>query len=399
MSLSHGNNLHIGVKTMRLAKPLVVIAALTLPGVVAAETVVYTGMNTTATDYIYRNGSYFGNYYAGEMGVTINGESNAAYCVDLDHYVYAGRAYTANLVDARTHFDYDQACTMNYILGNFDAVDNASGAAIQIAMWKTVYGPENLQGTTYEAAAQAVYDEAFGNCPLWCDADIEMDVVFEATADGLFATLTVLDGGAPVVGQLVDVAATDGSVLTDMADWYTDAAGELVLELDMSGTTMSLDFYLGGSTLYVLDPDPSYQQLLAYTYETCDWDTSATYDPIPLGDPNTIGFWKHQVKEKGHIHVDRATIEGWLPAGIFTDFTVADFDAAYDALWVSKATMQQRAQQQCLATYFNLMYGQVGWYTDLGGQYFYELWDGVQADYDAGDYEAAKDACDAFNNL
>jgi hypothetical protein len=386
---------------MSPSKILFCLAALSFSSTAVAETVVYTGLHTSATDRIWRSGVGWSTYYAGEMGVTIDGEANSAYCVDLDHYVYQGRSYTATPVDARDYFDMEQACTMNYILGNYDAVDNASGAAIQIAMWKTVYGPTNLIGTTYESAAQAIYDEAYGNCPLWCDSDITLDVAFTGTPDGgVYATLTVLDDGAPIVGQWVDVTASDGTVLTDMADWYTDENGQFDLLLDLEGGDpgITLEFYLGGSTFYVLT-NSSYQQLLAYTYETCDWETSGTYVPVELGDPRTIGFWKHQVAEKGHIHVDRTEIEGWLPVDLFADFSVDDFDAANDALWLKKATMQQRAQQQCLATYFNVMYGEVGWHSDLGGMYFWELWADVQAAYDAGDYEAAKDYCDDFNNL
>jgi hypothetical protein len=384
-----------------MRKVLFCLAALSFTGVVHAEDVVYTGMNTTGTDRLYRNGSYFGNYYAGEMGVTIDGDAASAYCVDLDHSISTGYRYTANLVDARDYFDADRACTMNYILGNYEAVDNASGAAIQIAMWKTVYGDENLRGTTYESAAQALYDEAEGNCPLWCDSDITMDVTFSGTEDGeVYATLTVLEDGAPIVGQWVDVVSSDGTVLTDMADWYTDENGQFDLLLDLEGGApgITLDFYMGGSTFYVLE-NASAQQLLAFTYETCEWETSGTYVPVELGDPRTIGFWKHQTAEKGRVHVDRSEIEGWLPVQLFADFSVDDFEAADDALWVSKATMQERAQQQCLATWFNLMWGEVGWHSDLGGVYFWQLWADVQAAYDAGDYELAKDTCDDFNNL
>ncbi len=377
------------------------VAAFSLSTTAVAETVRYTGMNTTAIDTIYRYGSYFGRYYTGEMAVTIDGEPNSAYCVDLDHTIGTGYSYTANLTDARDYFELEQACTMNYILGNFEAVDNASGAAIQIAMWKTVYGPENLQGTTYESAAQAVYDEAYGNCPLWCDSDITMEVGFSGTPAGdVYATLTVLEDGAPIVGQWVDVVASDGTVLTDMSEWYTDENGQFDLLLDLEGGDpgITLDFYLGGSTFYVLD-NSRYQQLLAFTYETCDWETSGTFVPSELGEPRTIGFWKHQVAEKGRIHVDRDIIEGWLPVQLFADFEVADFEAANDALWLKKASMQQRAQQQCLATYFNQAWGEVGWFSTVDGQYFYELWADIQAAYDAGEYETAKDYCDGFNNL
>ncbi len=372
-----------------------------------AETVRYTGMTYYGSASIYRDGSYFGTFAAGAMNVTIDGDPASAYCVDLDHYITS--SYSASLVDVRDYggFSSDQACTMNYILGNFEASSSATAAAIQIAMWKTVYGDENLyvSQSSYESAAQAIYDEAEGTCPIWCDADLVLDASYEGTTEAtVFMSLQALDGTDPIVGEYVDVAVDSGTILTDSDEWYTDDSGVLLVEVapDLADPAFTIDFTIDGSTLYVLVPDGSSQQLLAYTYETCSWSDSDSFAPLnDLGDPRTIGFWKHQIKEKGNIHVDRSVIEGWLDGGIdlFSDFTVEDWDEAYDTLMLKNASMQERAQQQCLATWFNIQYGELGWFSDIDGEYFSVLWTEAQDAYDAGDYEAAKDVCDGVNNL
>ena len=138
------------------------------------------------------------------------------------------------------------------------------------------------------------------------------------------------------------------------------------------------------------------------SFEECLFEGDGSFAPVPFGDPRTIGFWKHQARVatggRGKAHVDAAVLEGWLPLEVF-DLEVTTLDELYDALWLKKAPMQQRAQQQCLASLLNLQYGQVGWLTDVGGQAFWELWADAGDLYDDGDFEDAKTLCDDFNNL
>ncbi len=143
-----------------------------------------------------------------------------------------------------------------------------------------------------------------------------------------------------------------------------------------------------------------------------DWTNSSdecSYEDFSYGDPKTIGFWKHQIKgilsDRHNLQVEPEDVEVCLPLALF-GMLFEDLDELNDVLWLKKATMEERAIQQCVASKLNLCYGEL-----CKGSLVYSVGnDGVLdsfADamefaataFAAGDYEMAKDVCDTINNL
>ena len=126
----------------------------------------------------------------------------------------------------------------------------------------------------------------------------------------------------------------------------------------------------------------------------------------PTGDIRTIGFWKHQFgvatgNRKGKAQIDAGTLESYLPL-----YGIETLNQGYTLLWLKKATMAQRARQQCLASWLNYANNAVGSSTPVDTDYdgytdstFGDAMDEAEALIAAGDYEDAKDICDSINNM
>ncbi len=396
------------------AKRLVPLALLAFGGVAIAGSVYvrYTGITYKQTVSVYRDGAYDTRVYAGQMNLTLDGAATNAFCIDLDHNV--GSAYWADLEEVRG----EPWCELAWIIDNYPVTDNTSSAIKQVAIWKAYYAADetitvtdSVSGVDINAEADALVAEA--QCDVTnCTDPVTTDVDVYGASDGLvYADLYVEQGGAAVEGLSVFVEL-DGGALLDPADgWATtdgDGYATVVIELD-GDTEVDVDFAFSGTTIYALVPDPATQQLLTVTSETCDFDDAGSFAVTPLGDPRTIGFWKHQAKightgSGGRAHVDGATLESWLPISVL-GADVTSLEDMYDLLWLKKADMDERAQQQCLATMLNIAYGELGWFSEADhdgdgtSDYFWELWTDVEGYYASGDFEAAKDICDGVNNL
>ncbi len=378
----------------------------------ATTTVTYQGMSTQQFVSIYRDG-YLHNTYAGEMSLDILGVDYPAYCVDLDHYIYNNLSYQADLIPAPAESPW---CEISYIVTHHQATDDVSGAAIQVALWKLVYGPDNLYVTqsAVEAEAEALIAEASGACPLLCQAPVTLDLNPWADADGyLHVTITLLQNGSPVPDQPVTVATTSGQIL-EGANFTTDVNGSAFATVDLVGATLPITITAQavGQDITIVDPVDPYQTLVSFFIEDpCEHTGSATFSASVFGNPRTIGFWKHQIKVatggKGNAQVDPTTLASYLPLDVFGT-TISTLGALSNALWPDNktATMPDRALQQCSATLLNFHHGQLGWFTQLDfdgdgvdDDYFVTYWQNAQAAYAAGSYEVAKTICDTINNL
>jgi hypothetical protein len=123
----------------------------------------YIGNNTNGIVTVYRDGSYAGNYYAAEFNIKVDGVSQAAYNWDLDNTIYAGQLFNVELIELN---EVSPWCEATYILNNNQAVDDLTGSAIQVALWKLLYGTENLYviQNVVEDAAELLLAEANGKC-------------------------------------------------------------------------------------------------------------------------------------------------------------------------------------------------------------------------------------------
>lgn len=398
---------------MRSVQPPLVLAGLFLSSSALADpvTVTFNGVTSGTSLTVYRPGASALATSAGTMAVSIEGDEYDAYCVDLDHFISAGASYSAELVPMEAE---DPWCAAGWILAYAEPDDATSAAAVQVALWKLLYPGLTVSSSAVDAEADALVAESDGTCPLTCGADVSVDALTTDQQDGtVLVEIAVSQADHDTVaGQELSLSVSGGALL-DPADGVavTDEDGLVLVTVD-PGTAgaFTLTATLDGRTLYRIEPTTSVQQLLAFTYETCTYEGEASWEATPLGDPGTIGFWKHQAAvatgaSRGKAQVPRAVLESFLPLDIFgTSFdTVSDL---YATLWLGKATMAQRAVQQCLATRLNVAYGEAGWFTDIdldgdgtSDGLLWELWAEAEAAYEAGEYEAAKDICDTFNNL
>lgn len=384
---------------------LALLSALSTPAVAGdTVTVTYNGLSASSLVTVTRPSASTISTYAGEMNVSVDGVSGSAYCIDLYHTISNGQTYTAELVSVDGSSPWGE---IGWILDNYDPANGTEAATIQGAIWKLIYqdvGGVTLTPSAINTAADALVAAAAGQSPATCAVDPELDITFEDSADGtVTVTITVTQDGLAVAGELLTVGASAGYLDATVVE--TDEYGDAVVLLDPDGNdAVDIEVSLDGRSLYRLDPTGSVQELVAFTYEECTWSDSGSWSAVPFGDPRTIGFWGHQAgvangTAKGTQHVSTATLSGWLPLTVFgkTYSTIAQLDTALN---LKKATMSQRAQQQCLATLLNVQYGEIGWFTDMGGAGdLWELWSQAEADYAAGSYESAKTICDTINNL
>ena len=385
------------------------------PGPAQAEEVevTYHNMPLKQVVGIYRDGAWFGSYYAGKMNLTVAGDPVPGYCIDLDHTIHAGQTWTADLLLAEEADEAYPWCQMANALATYEVTTSFEAAAMQVAMWKMVYGNLYVTQTSVEDEADAILAATDGQCTMGCQ-DVELTVDLWATLGGpIEGVVTVSQGGAAVAGQEVDLAISSGTLVAPAGGTgVTNEWGEIAVQIDGASMPLTVTAASTGMDLYVLEPAGNQQQLLTtYFGDPCDHFADGSLDETPMGDPRTIGFWKHQLavwgKGKGKAQVDSGLIESWLAIEVFGT-TFATMQDLYDGLWIDNknATMEDRALQQCLATTLNVAYGELGAYTpidyDADGAddaYLWELLAEATADFDAGDFEAAKDVCDTINNL
>lgn len=387
-----------------MALSLFVLAALANPALAGdTVTVTYNGLNAYSLLTISRSGLGSISAYAGEMNVSIDGVVGSAYCIDLDHSISNGQTYSAEVVAVDGSSPWAE---IGWILDNYDPSTGTEAATLQAAIWKLIYADTNPVTVTPSAvntAADALVAAASGQSPATCAVDPALDFTFEDHNDGTVTlTVAVTQDGLPVAGETLYFTASAGSL--DTYTLETDSDGLAVVVLDPEGSDAAqVDVELDGRSLYRLDPTGSVQELIAFTFEECTWSGSGSWSATAFGDPRTIGFWGHNVgvangTAKGAPQVSAATLGTYLPLEVFgtSITTIAQLDAVLN---LKKASMAQRARQQCTATLLNVAHGELGWFTDVGGSDLWEQWAQAEVYWAAGQYEQAKTICDTINNL
>lgn len=388
------------------------LAALTLAAGSSAhaETIVFSDISFGTSLTVLRPDGRSFTAPVGALDITVDGETDEAWCVDLDTSLWYGANFSASLEPAPAESPW---CEINALLSDLSIEDDTTGAAVQLAIWKLLEPGLTTTNATVEALANALLAEVEGACPLTCQDEATFDAkVLNSSSGKVYIDLVVgRDGGAPVSGEAVQIELSAGS-LVEPADGlaFTDANGLVSLVIDPQGNRqVTIDVEIDGSTVYRIVPDITVQSL-AFLGEECLFEDSVEWQAAALGDPRTIGFWKHQLavatgKTRGSGHVSTATLSGWLPVTTFgqTFWTLPEL---YNILWLGKATMAQRAIQQCTATQLNVLWGEADWFSplDMNGDgttdmQLWQLWQEAEAAYAARNYELAKDLCDTFNNL
>jgi hypothetical protein len=402
------------MKKVLVAMTMMVALLMATTAMAEEVTVKYTGTQTSGTATIWVDGASQGTVYVAPMNLVINGVAGfTGFCVDLYHHIYKNVTYKAILEPAPTTWNW---CKMGNILQDFDwtTLNNTSGAALQLAIWKLTYPDQTVKSSnaTYNAAAASLIEGASSVCPSCTDVELLVDV--QANMFGqLEVVATLLSASVPMEGERIELSTDSGAFVGD-AFGITDGEGKVtgIIELGGDPLPVSITAEFNGYWIQRLIPQGvNYQELQSLMFgDLCLVQSDpGLFDETPMGDPRTIGFWKHQVKiatgGKGKAQVPADVLASFFPITVF-DVTVNDAQEAYDLLWLKKATMEQRAVQQCLATLLNKADGQLDWYTDLdldgdgiGDGWFWEFFLAADTAYYGNDFETAKTLCDDINNL
>jgi hypothetical protein len=400
---------------------------------------------------IYVNGGPqpFGTWYTGMIPMWLNGNPAAvppysdgtpieAYCVDIYNAFDWQHAYGVTIVPLPATTPWQEIA---YILDRNPLAGapntKSLGAALQVAIWKLVYGsgvsPINITvlrkganpafptplSLTEENLALALIAQAGGKRLLSCGSDGAVQFTLEsfwdpATPAVLKLVVTAKQDGQPAVGQPVALTASSGTFISPAdGKGLIDGTGTLVamLNLDPAAVETTVVAEAWGRTIYTLDPGPdSTRQFLIFS-RPCKCVAETSFKPAPpCGDPHTIGFWKHQVSValtgRGAAQVPAPILQSYLPLTTLGGVQVTSLQQMYDMLWLKNATMAQRAQQQYLATLLNVKNGQLSLLSLVDINY-----DGIPdvplnqafamalAAWNAHDYETAKSICDSINNM
>ncbi|MCB9523572.1 MAG: hypothetical protein H6702_09330 [Myxococcales bacterium] len=380
------------------------MAAGLVAGAAQAEVLRYVGIDP-GRNFSFRYDGQGKSVRGGTMDVLVDGAPTQAYCVDLDHTIRGGVNYTVDPTDVPAEGPW---CSISSIL-LLDAPGTAlESAARQAAVWMLTYGDRvTAFPADITAAAQALIESVAGDCPLLCGEQIAWDSAGTFDEDGLLhveVSLTRADGSAiPFQAGWANISA--GAFVGD-GTFTTDADGRATVVVDATGAALPIEisFATEGTRVVTLDADPQTFQRLVTALGICEYDPSFPYGfgEDGFGDPRTIGFWKHQVRGKGRIHVSAETLESWLPLTVLGE-TFETVEAMETALWLKNAPMELRAVQQCLATRLNVASSELGWATPLdlgdGAAYLFSFWGAAKDAFDAGDFETAKTICDTINNL
>jgi len=111
----------------------------------------------------------YGRVWAGLFYMTVAGAPHDGWCIDLERHIRRGQCFDANLVDAPRQTTPIDWCAIAYIMTNYSTFTdplspNWEAAAIQLAIWKYVYGGKDSVVATspaaVEARARVIYDAA-----------------------------------------------------------------------------------------------------------------------------------------------------------------------------------------------------------------------------------------------
>ena len=127
-------------------------------------------------------------------------------------------------------------------------------------------------------------------------------------------------------------------------------------------------------------------------------------EPAGTGDFRTIGFWKHQFAVATEVKKGKAQIPTEVLEELLTEVSGnITLEEAYSLLWLKKATMEQRATQQCLASMLNHANSAVATYemvdTDYDGVPDMTFEDAMDDALQGTDFLNNKNICDSINNM
>jgi choice-of-anchor A domain-containing protein len=234
---------------------------------------------------------------AGVSHLLVEGQPEAAFCLELEKPVLLdGSAFEAAQSIPPTSTPW---CEIGYLLATYPPFDSASASVLQLAVWKLSHGhrlpPEVVTSPDAdgdaEFAALALVAESLGRCVMTC-APAGLQVTLGNAGPNMVGTVSLVQGGLPVVGQKIAVHATGGALLQPAGGFgLTDGAGRLAVVVAPFGAgAVTVTAGTLGSDLRVLDPLDDTLQALVVFGDPCSFTASATWQGcVPAPDDNCNG--------------------------------------------------------------------------------------------------------------
>ncbi len=222
----------------------------------------------------------------------------------------------------------------------------------------------------------------------------------------VFFQVTDKAGNVAIVDTQVDVQNVDPTLTLDMSEMIDFNGGPAFLgrvgvqqhhtatATDAGSDDLTFSWRFGSTTTYTNDEGvfpfsatdvanitfdgPGVYELEVTVTDDDGGSNSVTFTKVVTNnetDAKTLGFWRHQFRDKGHHQVDDTTLDSYLDivnfaSAVFSeDVVLATFDDAQDVLQPGGAdvgdphpsNMKGKATGQSLAAWLNFASGAVGW--------------------------------------
>ena len=238
--------------------------------------------------------------FVGAFNMTVDGEEFFGWCVDVELPIGI-ECFNATLSDASRETPW---CEIAYIETNYTPYSNHEAAAMQLAIWKYIYGRLEIIATdpgTVETRALQIYDDAEDKSVIgpWLDLTLEWDgettVVDSVASRNL--TATIIDSNC-TAGIAVEFSTNKGSFnssgppvtsTTVLTDAHGKASVTLYWDASQGSLGATVTAHTEGAWPVIIQPE---QGIIQPTKISKHWELTKeiTPPPPPPGVP-TMNHW------------------------------------------------------------------------------------------------------------
>ena len=243
-----------------------------------------------------------GNYWAGTINTTVDGNSAKLYCIDLQHHLVWNSTYTD---------DGNTSPEITYILNNYyPYVTNRSdalcdvrkeAAAVQGAIWTFSDNMAPFSSPSdVEARRLQIVNDAIANAnavsPVQTLVIVPQNQALQGGADAAFTVESYDENNSPAANVNITLTTTDGTLstttLTTDANGISDTVYLTQGATEFASVTASASVTIPQGTRYVRESDPNgYQKLVLATPVVANREAVANvrwYNDVDLALVKTV---------------------------------------------------------------------------------------------------------------